>query len=805
MHEPISWGSFTRCANTLTDCIVALDQITLRRFAPRPREGRTSIMIKFGIGQAVTRKEDDRFLRGAGRYVDDITFPRQAYAVVVRAQSAHARITPPVLSAARGAPGVLLVYGHGDVAGRLAPLASGMPIEQVDGSAPAPVTMPHLADGVVRFAGQPIAFVVAETLDAALDAAELIGVDYDELPSVAYSHDALADGAPQLHPEAPGNRAFVWDCGDRAGAQAAFARAAKTVSVPVINQRVIVNAMEPRATNVSYEGDRWLVWSGTQGSHSLRGKLAQQLGVPAEQIRVRTPDVGGGFGMKLQAHPEDALVCLAAKDLGRPVKWTATRSESFLSDAQARDLRSVAEGAFDADGRIIAIRAHSQSNLGAYYSTVGAGVHTIFSASLLGGMYDVPCMYHQVIGAFSNTTPTDAYRGAGRPEVINVTEHVIEAGARAFAMDPVAFRRLNLVRPEQIPYTAQGGMVFDSVDPERNIADAMAASDEAGFAARRADAAARGKALGRGAVYYYERTGGGPVERATIRVKADGNVEAVVGTQSTGQGHETAWAQLIHQQLGVPYENVKLIPGDSDLLPAGGGTGGSRSLIMASRVFLKAGEDVIDQAMDGASKLLEAAAADIEFDAEAGALFRVKGTDRSVTLFEATGESGEILGTGGVDDRESTYPNGCHVAETEIDLDTGEVNLTRYDIVDDFGVVINPMLVAGQVHGGVVQGIGQVLHEAGAWDKDTGQPLAASYMDYQMPRAEDFPNFTFKLNEVPSTTNPLGVKGCGEAGAVAAIPASALAVADALRSVGAEPPEPPYAPFKVWQALQARD
>jgi carbon-monoxide dehydrogenase large subunit len=436
---------------------------------------------------------------------------------------------------------------------------------------------------------------------------------------------------------------------------------------------------------------------------------------------------------------------------------------------------------------------------------VGAGVHTVFSAMLLGGMYDVPCMYHEVTGVFTNTTPTDAYRGAGRPEVINVTEHVIEAGARAFAVDPVAFRRLNLVRPDQVPYTAQGGMVFDSLDPERNIADAMEASDEAGFAARRVDAAARGKALGRGAVYYYERTGGGPVERATIRVKKNGDVEAVVGTQSTGQGHETAWAQLIHQQLGVPYENVKLIPGDSDLLPAGGGTGGSRSLIMASRVFLKAGDNVIEQAMEGASALLEAAPSDIEFDAEAGAVFRIKGTDREVTLFEATGESGEILGQGGVDDRESTFPNGCHVAETEVDLETGEIRLTRYDIVDDFGVVINPMLVAGQVHGGVAQGVGQVLHEAAAWDPDTGQPLAASYMDYQMPRAEDFPLFSFKLNEVPSRTNPLGVKGCGEAGAVAAIPASALAVADALRSVGAEPPEPPYAPFKVWKALRARD
>ncbi|MFT6772493.1 MAG: carbon-monoxide dehydrogenase large subunit [Paracoccaceae bacterium] len=761
-------------------------------------------MIKFGIGQALTRKEDDRFLRGAGRYADDIVFPGQTFAAVVRSDAAHATFAPLDLSAARAAPGVLLAWAHEDIAGRLAPLTSNAPIAQADGSPLAPVFMPHLADGTVRFVGQPIAFVVARSHAEALDAAELIVAEFSELAAVTQSDAALADGAPQLHDGAPGNRSYLWSVGDQAATDAAFDAAAKVVSVPVRNQRVIVNAMEPRATNAKYEGDRWLVWSGTQGSHSLRGKLAVQMGVDEASIRVHTPDVGGAFGMKLQAHPEDALVCLAAKDLGVPVKWTATRSESFLSDAQARDLRTVAEGAFDADGKIIAIRAKSISNLGAYYSTFGAGIHTAFSASLLGGMYDVPNMYHEVVGAFTNTTPTDAYRGAGRPEVISVTEHVIDAGARAFDADPTEFRRRNLIRRDQIPYASQGGMVFDSLDAGRNIDDAMAASDEAGFAARREAAAARGAALGRAAVYYYERTGGGPIERATINILPSGIVEAAVGTQTTGQGHETAWSQLIHQKLGVPYDSVKLLQGDTDLLPAGGGTGGSRSLIMASRVFLKAGDQIIEKAMESASALLEAAPADIEFDAEAGARFRIKGTDRTVTLFDVATEMGGILGEGGVDDRESTYPNGCHVAETEVDLETGQVSLTRYDIVDDFGVVINPLLVAGQVHGGVAQGVGQVLHEGAAWDPDTAQPLAASYMDYQMPRASDMPHFSFKLNEVPSTTNPLGVKGCGEAGTVAAIPAAALAVADALRSVGAEAPEPPFAPWRVWQALQAR-
>jgi len=759
--------------------------------------------MKFGVGQPLRRKEDDRFLRGAGRYVDDRTEAGQLFAQVLRSPVAHARIVSLDVSAAHAAPGVRLVWTHADTGDRLAPLKNEFPLQQADGSDPAPVIMPHLAAEAVRFVGQPIAFVVAESAAAARDACELIEVEFDERPVVVDSRRALTPEAPQLHEQAPGNLAYLWSCGDAARTDAAFAEAARIVKVDVINQRVVVSSMEPRACNIDYdpETQRWDVRAGTQGSHTMRGKLARQLGVPPERIRVRTPDVGGGFGMKLQAHPEDALVALAAKDLAAPVKWTSDRSEAFLSDAQGRDVKTVAEGAFDADGRVTAMRFASVSNLGAYYSSFGAAIHTVFSAPLVGGMYDLPTFFHEVRGAFTNTTPTDAYRGAGRPECIHVTEQLMEAAAREFGMDRAEFRRLNLLKRDQVPHSTMGGFTFDSLDTDRNLDDALAASDWAGFEARAKDAEARGKAAGIGLAYYFERTGGGPVENAFLRVHPEGRIEAAVGTQSNGQGHETAWAQIVSEELGVDPAVVELLPGDSDMLPAGGGTGGSRSLIMASRVFILAARDVVEKAMEGAAKALEAAPADIEYDAETGGRFRIKGTDRSVTLFEAAGAIGGVTGDGRVDDRESTFPNGCHVAEVEIDRETGHVDLTNYTIVDDFGVVVNPLLVEGQVHGGVVQGAGQVLGEQAVWDPETGQPLTGSYMDYHLPRADDVPSFGFKLNEIPSTTNPLGVKGCGEAGCVGGIPSVALAVQDALHRVGAGGIEPPYTPSKVWKAL----
>jgi carbon-monoxide dehydrogenase large subunit len=748
-----------------------------------------------------------RLLTGAGRYVDDIKVENEARALVFRSPVAHGRITGLDVAAARAAPGVLAVYTADDVKDRLKPFGNGFPLEQAD-KAPMPkIFTPHLAADVVRFVGQPVAFIVAETLDQARDASELIELDVEDLPVVTTPATAMAPGAPVLHAEAPGNVAYRWRVGDADATAKAFDEAAHVVRTRVANQRLVVNSVEPRASKAQYDPatERWTVHAGTQGSHALRDNMAGQMGVEKDRIRVVTPDVGGGFGMKLQAYAEDALVAISAKDLGRPVAWIGERSESFVSDVHGRDVSAEIEGAFDADGRLRAIRCRSTSNLGAYISKVGAAVHTVFSAPITGGVYEVPNIDVEVQGVFTNVTPMDAYRGAGRPEVSHMTERLMEAAARQLNMDRAAIRRLNLVKPDQLPYPTAGGFLIDSLDGEAIMDRALAAADYANFPARRAEAEARGKLLGIGVAYYMERTGGGPVENASLRLLPGGSIEAAVGTQSTGQGHDTAWSQVIHEKLGVPLDSIRMLDGDTDLLPAGGGTGGSRSAIMASRVFIKAADDVIEKAMEGASQKLEASRADIEYSAEDGGRFRIKGTDRSVTLFEAVEPLGEVLGLGDVDGRESTFPNGCHIAEVEIDPETGLSTLTRYSIADDFGTLINPEIVKGQVEGGVVQGIGQALVEQALYDPESGQPLTGSFMDYQMPRAADIPQFDVSLIEVPSTTNPLGIKGCGEAGAAGGLGASTLAVLDALRGAGVENLDSPYTPFRVWSALrQAR-
>jgi carbon-monoxide dehydrogenase large subunit len=760
--------------------------------------------MKFGMGQPLRRKEDVRFLTGRGRYVDDLDLPGALRAHVLRSPLAHARIVSVDATAARAAPGVAAVYVGRDVEGRLAPLGNEVPVRQANGQPPAPVGQPHLALDRVRFVGEPVAFVVAETLEQARDAAELIEVEYADLPVAVTPAAALAGGAPQLHAGAAGNVGYVWSIGDTAAVEAAFARAAHVTRLPVRSQRLVVASMEPRAIAARYDRDtdRWEVWGGSQGVHTLRARLATALMVPPERLRVHTPDVGGGFGMKLMGHPEHGLACLAAQDLGRPVKWISDRTDAMLSDAQGRDLDTEAEAAFDAEGRLLAFRWQSVSNLGAYYSTYGAGIHTVFSAPIAGGMYRLPCFTHTVRGVFTNTTPTDAYRGAGRPEVIYVGERLIERAAREMGIDPVAMRLRNLLTPEELPHATPGGMTFDSLDPHTNVQRCVAAADRAGFEARRAEAAGRGRLLGFGLCYYMERTGGGPVEQAEIAITPDGEAVLKVGTQSTGQGHETAWAQVVHEKLGIDWDRITLLPGDSDALPVGGGTGGSRSLIMAGRTLMLAADEIVAKARVQAAEKLEAAEADIEFSAADGGLFRIAGTDRTVKLVELAAEAGGFDGTGHVSDRESTFPNGAHAAEVEVDPDTGFVKLVRYSIVDDFGRLVNPLLVEGQVHGGVVQGAGQALMERMEWDPETGQPLTASFMDYAMPRAADTPMMPVIFNEdAPCRTNVLGVKGCGEAGAVAGTPAVTLAVLDALHRAGAGEIDTPLTPEKVWRAL----
>ncbi|MEO1331307.1 MAG: xanthine dehydrogenase family protein molybdopterin-binding subunit [Pseudomonadota bacterium] len=769
--------------------------------------------MKFGVGQPIRRKEDDRFLRGAGRYVDDIKLDGQLYAHILRSPHAHAILGAVDVDAARAAPGVHAVFTHADtVAYGLKPMANRAPMANADGSDIAPVKMPHLASGRVRYVGQPIAMIIADSPGAARDAADLIMVEFEDLPAVSAARDAIEPDAPALHDDAPGNLSYRWTAGDADATEAAFAAAAHRVSLSARCQRLIVNAMEPRAANAVYdaETDRWTIHVATQGVHAMRGNVAFHLGVEPDRLRILTPDVGGGFGMKLMVHPEYALVAMAAHKLGRPVKWTADRSESFLADAQARDLDTVAEGAFDADGTLLAMRFMSLSNLGAYYSQFGAGIHAAFSAQLVGGIYRTPAAFTEVRGVFTNTTPTDAYRGAGRPEMAYLTERVMEKAARTIGLDPAEIRRRNLLTPADMPFAnPTGGAVFDSGDCVGTLEAALAAADYSGAPTRKAEAEKAGRLYGVACSYYMERTGGGPVENARLRVRADGRIEAWIGTQSNGQGHETAWAQLIHEKLGVDLDRVDLIQGDSDLLPAGGGTGGSRSLIMAHRTFFLAAEDVIEKGKQAAAEKLEAAIADIEFSPAEGGLFRVAGTDKTLDLWSAAGEAedafGEpaLLGEGGVTDREATFPNGAHVVEVEIDPDTGWPHLKRYTVVDDFGTILNPLLVEGQVHGGVAQGVGQALFEGAAWDPETGQPLTGSLMDYALPRASDFPPFSTDLSEAaPSTTNPLGVKGCGEAGTVGATPAVTLAILDALRPLGVEEIDTPLTPLKIWRAIQ---
>ncbi|MEM7176183.1 MAG: xanthine dehydrogenase family protein molybdopterin-binding subunit [Pseudomonadota bacterium] len=746
--------------------------------------------MKFGLGQSVPRLEDPRLLRGEGCFVDDISLPHQAHAAVLRSPVAHGILREIDVSPAREMPGILAAWSHHDTSDRLTPMSCDFPLNP----APVRVTMPHLARDRVRFVGQPIAIVFAETRFEALDALEAIAYDIDELDAVTDPEAALAPGAPRLHDEAPGNLGYEWEHGDRAAVEAEFAAAAHVVATPVLNQRLAVVPMEPRGINIHFQDGRWEAWVGTQGAHGMRAKIVKALGVTDEEVRVHVRDVGGGFGMKLMDHPEYGLCALAARELGRPVKWIGERMESFLSDAQGRDVRGMVEGAFDETGVCTAMRMDTISGLGAYYSTAGVAIHTAFSANLLGGVYKIRQHYAHVRGALINSVPTDAYRGAGRPETMYITERLMDVAADHIGIERAELRRRNLVTPDMLPFPTPGGLTLDSLDPLAVMASSVARSQWEGFGAR-----VNGKLRGIGLAYYMERTGGQPFERAKVRVTPEGGAEINIGTQTTGQGHETAWAQVLHSQLGLPYEQIRVLAGDTDALPRGGGTGGSRSAKMASQVIILAADDIIGQWRKIASDALEAAEEDIEFDREA-ARFSIAGTDRQISLAAVAERVGELSALGAVDETVTTIPNGCHVAEVEIDPETGKITLERYTITDDFGNLINPELVKGQIFGGVVQGIGQILCEEMRWD-ESGQPQNASFMDYCMPRADDVPMMDVDFVIAPALSNPLGIKGCGEAGCAGGIAATGLAVLDALKRAGVTGLEAPFTPSRVWQAL----
>lgn len=769
-------------------------------------------MGRFGVGQSVMRVEDHRLVTGHGHYTADIDLDGQAWGHVVRSPYGHARIESIDLSAARAMPGVLAIYTCDDLKrAALGTIRCLAPATQPDGSTQPMPPHPILADGVARHVGDPIAFVVAETPAQARDAAEAVVIEADPLPAATDPVATTAADAPQIHADAPGNVSFRWEKGDRAATDAAFARAAHIVTTRLVNNRVVVNPIEPRAALGAWDGERFTLYTPSQGPHSLRAQLADHIfGMPREAVRVITSDVGGGFGMKIFLYAEQPLVLFAARELGRPVKWVADRSsDGFLSDNHGRDQVNEVEMALDAEGRFLALRAHTYANMGAYLSNFAPYIPTDCGVLMLNGTYRFEAIHASVTGVFTNTVPVDAYRGAGRPEAIYLIERTVDAAARQLGIDPADLRRRNFIAADDMPFTTAIGATYDSGDFARNLDVALERAEHGDLARRKADAAARGKLRGLGIAYYIENCGAGLKETGRIRVSADGAVTLTIGTQSNGQGHETAYAQIIAERLGIDIDRIRVLQGDTDIVATGRGTGGSRSISIGGISTQRAAQDVIDKGTQIAAEMLEAAAVDIEF---ADGVFSIAGTDRRASLAEIAaaaedptrlpaGAEPGLIGEASYGSGHYTFPNGCHVCEVEIDPDTGAVEIVSYTVVDDFGVALNPMMLEGQVHGGIGQGIGQALHERCVYDGD-GQLLSGSFMDYGLPRADDIPAIDLALYEdAPCKTNSLGVKGAGEAGAIGAPPAVMNAIADALAERGVPPIDMPATPEAVWSAL----
>jgi aerobic carbon-monoxide dehydrogenase large subunit len=764
-------------------------------------------LMKFGVGQPVSRKEDPTLLRGEGRYTDDINVPGQAYAVMVRSKIAHGILKGIDSTQAAKMPGVLAILTYADMeAAGFGPMKCAVNFPQRDGSPMKTPPRHSLAKDKVRYVGEVIACVVAETAVQAKDAAEIVEPAIEELPAVTTPAQALAAGATQIHDEAPGNLVLDFHYGNAEAVKKVFAEAAHVTRLEVVSNRIIVNAMEPRSAIGSYDAksERWTLNVGCQGVMGLRGSLAKDvLKVPNDKVRVLTGNVGGSFGMKSQVYPEYGPLMLAAKRLGRPVKWTDERSESFLSDNHGRDHQRVGELALDKDGHFLAVRLSGTANAGAYIfppmPATGNAVKNLID------VYRTPVMEVNSLIAFTNTTPIAAYRGAGRPEGNYYMERLIDTAAREMGIDRAELRRRNHIAPEQMPYKAPSGMNYDSGEFTTILDKALAVSDWNGFEKRKVESAKHGKLRGRGIGQYLEVTGPPSKEYGGIRFEDDGTITMLSGTLDYGQGHATPFAQVLAAHTGLPFERLRLLQGDSDQLKVGGGTGGSKSALVASQAFLEAGDKLIEQAKQIAAHVLEASAVDIEF---ARGRFTIAGTDRGVSIIELAdrlrgglklpADVPQSLDVGHISDNPPfSFPNGCHVAEVEIDRDTGVIEVVRYFMVNDFGTVINPMLVAGQAHGGVIQGIGQALMERTVYDGQ-GQAITGSYMDYAMPRASDAPDFSIESHSVPCKTNRMGIKGCGEAGCAGALPSVMNAVVDAL---GGRHIDMPATPEKVWRAL----
>jgi len=775
------------------------------------------------IGQSVRRKEDYRFLTGTGTYTDDVTLPGQTFAYFLRSPHAHARIRAITTDSAKAAPGVVAVFTGADIEGKMNGLPCGWLITDVNGQPMKEPPHPPLAQGKVRYVGDQVAVVVAETLDQAKDAAELIEVDYEVLPAVVDPVSAHAPGAPALHDQAPDNVCYVWALGDKAATDAAFAQAARVTTLEFVNNRLVPNAIEPRAAVASYHRgeDSYTLYVTSQNPHVERLLMtAFVLGLPEHKVRVIAPDVGGGFGSKIYLYAEETVLTWASKLVNRPIKWTAERSESFLSDAHGRDHVTRAELALDRNGKFLGMRVQTTAAMGAYLSTFASCIPTILYATLLAGQYTTPAIHCEVTAVFTNTAPVDAYRGAGRPEATYVVERLVETAAREMKIDPAELRRRNFIRT--FPYQTPVALCYDIGDYEATLAEAMKLADVTGFPERRKEAQARGKLRGLGYSAYIEACGLAPsnvagslgaraglFEAGEVRVHPTGKVTVFTGSHSHGQGHETTFAQVVAHRLGLAVDDVDVVHGDTGRIVFGMGTYGSRSLSVGGTAIMKAVDKIVAKGRRIAAHLLEAAEGDIEFtDGE----FRVAGTDRKVPFAQVAltayvphnyplGELEPGLNeTAFYDPTNFTFPAGTHICEVEIDPATGETRIVKFTAVDDFGKVVNPMIVEGQVHGGLTQGIGQALLEGCVYDPSSGQLVTGSLMDYALPRADDVPSFVVATKETACTHNPLGVKGCGEAGAIGAPAAVINAVTDAI---GVRDIPMPATAQTVWRALQA--
>jgi len=786
-------------------------------------------MTDTGIGASVRRREDYRFLTGKGQYTDDLNRPHQTYAYVLRSPHAHAEIKGIKTDKARKASGVVAVFTGADMAAdQVGGLPCGWLVHSKDGSPMVEPPHPVIAVDRVRHVGDPVAVVVAESLGQAKDAAELIDVNYKTLAAIIKTADAAKPGAPQVWEQAKNNTCYDWHIGDKAATDAAFAKAAHVTKLDLINNRLVANAIEPRAAIGEYNtGDgQYTLYTTSQNPHVIRLLMgAFVLKLPEHKLRVVAPDVGGGFGSKVYHYAEEAIVTWASKKVGRPIKWTADRSESFMSDAQGRDHVTHVELALDGEGKFLGLRASTIANLGAYLSTFSTCIPTYLHGTLLAGVYTTPAIYCEVRAVFTHTVPVDAYRGAGRPEAAFLLERVVDKAADEMRMDPAEIRRKNFIPKSAFPYQTPVALQYDTGNYHATLDQALKAANYAGFAGRKAEARRRGKLRGIGIASYIEACGIAPsnvvgslgaraglYEAAQVRVHPTGSISVFTGSHQHGQGHETTFAQVVADKLGVPIENVDIVHGDTKQVLFGMGTYGSRSIAVGGTAIMRALDKVIAKGKKIAAHMLEAAEADIEFK---DGKFQVSGTDKAKAFGEVAFASyvphhypldkvePGMDETAFYDPLNFTFPSGSYVCEVEVDPDTGTTTIVNFVASDDFGNIINPMIVEGQVHGGLVQGIGQALHENCVYDEKSGQLLTGSYNDYCMPRADDVPSFTVETSNeaTPCTHNPLGVKGCGEAGAIGAPPAVINAIVDALSEYGVSHIEMPATPERVWRAI----